>query len=129
MQILNAFVPLEIRRRRWLIRRLVNRMDNMSTKEGAEWLSKNEQKITRVVENLLELSSYAVLFPTYPLHTHQWFVCRESYKPDYRTTAITQGTIIKVFIIASMYELSLEAQTSLSSIPSLCESQYLTIPP
>jgi hypothetical protein len=70
MQILNAFVPLEIRRRRWLIRKLVKRMDKISTEAGAEWLIKNERKVTHAVENLLELSSYAIfscLSSTYSL--------------------------------------------------------------
>jgi hypothetical protein len=57
-RILNAFVPLEIRRRRWVIRRLVKRIDKIPVEQCAVWLVKKESKITRAVENLLELSSY-----------------------------------------------------------------------
>lgn len=57
-RILCAFVPLEIRRRRWIIRRLVKRIDKIPVEQCAVWLAKKEGKITRAVENLLELSSY-----------------------------------------------------------------------
>jgi hypothetical protein len=57
MQILNGIVPLEIRRRRWVIRKLVRHMDAIPAGDRATWVLRNERKISRTIENLLELSS------------------------------------------------------------------------
>jgi hypothetical protein len=58
IQILNAFVPLEICRRRWVIRRLLKRIEKIPIEECAGWLVREERNITHAVEDLLELSSY-----------------------------------------------------------------------
>jgi hypothetical protein len=57
MQILDGFVPLEIRRRRWIIRGLMKRMDVIPFEERAPWIVRNVRKISHAIENLLELSS------------------------------------------------------------------------
>jgi hypothetical protein len=58
VRMLNALIPLEIRRRRWLIRKLIERINRIPLDEAAAWLVRKERKITLAVDNLLELSSY-----------------------------------------------------------------------
>jgi hypothetical protein len=114
MQILDAFVPLEICRRRWVIRRLVKRIKTIPIEECAEWLVRKEPKIMQAVDNLLELSSY--VFSYLFCRCSRRFISRENYKRDYRTTAINQGIFLKEIIEGSMFALSSESQTKLSSM-------------
>ena len=58
MQILDGLVPLEIRRRRWAIRKLVKQIANIPDAERAQWLVANETRVNRSLEDLLELSGY-----------------------------------------------------------------------
>lgn len=57
MQILNGIVPLEIYRRRRAIHELVRQMDVIPVADRAAWVVRNERKVSRAIENLLELSS------------------------------------------------------------------------
>ena len=57
MQFLNMFVPLEIRRRRWIVQRVVKRIEEIPADQRARWLSK-KHKIYHVIEDILELSLY-----------------------------------------------------------------------
>ena len=57
MQFLNMFVPLEIRRRRWMVQRVVKRIEEIPADQRARWLSK-KHKIYHVIEDILELSLY-----------------------------------------------------------------------
>lgn len=49
---------MEIRRRRWVIRRLLKRLQRIALDARGVWLMKKKQKIDRAIEDLLELSSY-----------------------------------------------------------------------
>lgn len=58
IQMLSSVVPLEIRRRRRIIHRLVTKIDELPVDERAMWMSKRTVKIKRAIEDLIELSSY-----------------------------------------------------------------------
>lgn len=56
LQILNAFDSLEMRRRRWIIQKILKKIEKIPADKRAAWLLKNERKMNRVFEDLLELS-------------------------------------------------------------------------
>lgn len=58
IQMLDGLVPLEIRRRRRAIRKLVKQIANIPETRRAEWLIVNEKRVNRSLEDLLELSAY-----------------------------------------------------------------------
>lgn len=55
-QILNSLVPLEIRRRRWVIRQIIKKLGQVPMNDRAEWVVKRGKKINRALDDLLELS-------------------------------------------------------------------------
>jgi hypothetical protein len=57
LQILQSLNTLEIHRRRWVIRRLLNRAKKVPVHEFAGWLVKEEKNINRTIEDILELMS------------------------------------------------------------------------
>jgi len=57
---LDAFVKVEIRRRRRLIPKLVTRIGNIPADERTEWMAKNQLQMNRTMEDILELSSQVV---------------------------------------------------------------------
>lgn len=59
MQMLDALVPLEVCRRRRVIRKLVKQIANIPKARRAEWLIVHEKRVNRSLEDLLELSAYA----------------------------------------------------------------------
>lgn len=84
MQILNSFVPLEIRRRRWVIHRFIKRLGEVPVDKRAEWVTKKEHKAVRVVEDILELTM-------------------DQYKANFRTTAIEKGMLIDGLVVQSTF--------------------------
>ena len=58
-QLLDMFSPLEIRRRIWVDKRLIKRMERLSLNEAKRLLSRKWKPILRLANDLLELSSYA----------------------------------------------------------------------
>jgi hypothetical protein len=59
-KILDIVLPLEIRRRVWVIKRFIMRMEKTSDAARLSWLIKREKSVYRVVDDLLELSSYGL---------------------------------------------------------------------
>ncbi|KIM88952.1 hypothetical protein PILCRDRAFT_245791 [Piloderma croceum F 1598] len=57
LKILNSLGTLEICRRRWLIRRLVNQAGRIPEDRLVTWLMTRSRAVTRTIEDLLELSS------------------------------------------------------------------------
>lgn len=60
MQMLDGLVPLEIRRRRRAIRKLVKQIAKIPEAERGAWLVANEKRVNRSLEDLLELSAYVL---------------------------------------------------------------------
>jgi hypothetical protein len=58
LRILSGIGALEIRRRRWLIRRLVNQAGRIPEDRLVTWLMARSPTMTRAMEDLLELTSY-----------------------------------------------------------------------
>lgn len=58
IKILNAVGSLEMRRRRWVIRRFLKRIQDISLDDRGVWLMKKKRKVDHAIEDLLELSSY-----------------------------------------------------------------------
>lgn len=57
-QILNAFIPLEISRRRRAISGLIRQLENIPEQDRAKWMFNKKRKIDQAVEDLLELTTY-----------------------------------------------------------------------
>lgn len=96
---LDAVVPLEIRRRRWVIKNIVKRIAKVPEADRAEWLIVNQSEVNRSIEDLLELSlcvSSFVLTDSIPK-----LIFRGIYKPRYREQAIDQGVAIQELFEAS----------------------------
>ena len=55
---LDAFAGVELRRRRWMISRLVKKIDEISADDRTRWIAKKQHQINRTIQDLLELSSY-----------------------------------------------------------------------
>lgn len=58
IQMLNVIVPLEMRRRRQVIRKFIKRMAELPVEKRAIWLIRRARKVTYILEDLLEFSSY-----------------------------------------------------------------------
>lgn len=56
IQMLNVILPLEMRRRRRVIRKFIERMVELPVEKRAIWLIKRAPKVTRILEDLLEFS-------------------------------------------------------------------------
>lgn len=56
-QILNSISSIEIRRRRWLIRKLVTKIERLPTPERAKIMVENQTQLKRAIDDLIELSS------------------------------------------------------------------------
>jgi len=82
LRLLDGYAFMEIRRRRWVIKRFVKRIEDVSKDERAEWLVKRERKVNRTMDDLLELSF-------------------ENYKPSYRKTARDHGSTVEELIRTS----------------------------
>lgn len=61
-RILDAITPLEIRRRIWLIKRFVGRLEKEPEGTRWKWLLKKQKSFPRLANDLLELSSYRFSF-------------------------------------------------------------------
>src|SRR5262249_51386678 len=68
-QIISLTVTIEGRYRIWRAGRLTKRMEKVPGADLESWLVKHEKPVNRVVDDLLELSSYAIiiLFTLYTL--------------------------------------------------------------
>jgi len=58
LKMLDAFAGVELRRRRWMISRLVKKIDEISADDRTRWIAKKQHQINRTIQDLLELSSY-----------------------------------------------------------------------
>lgn len=100
MKMMDAFGELEIRRRRWAIRRVMKTMERITDKERAGWILRNQRQIDRVVVDLLKLSSYVFI-------TFDHIACipilsvRNLYKLRYCPKARGQGTSLRKLLTSS----------------------------
>lgn len=113
-QIIDALLPLEIFRRRMLIKILLKKIERVPFHRRAPWLVKKERTMNRAVEDLLELSLYVT--STSPFSLELSSKSRDCYKEKYRTDAIQQGILMKDLIEASMFEIDSKMQASLNAI-------------
>jgi hypothetical protein len=58
LKVLDAFAGVELRRRRWMISRLVKKIDEIPADDRTRWITKKQHQINRTIQDLLELSSY-----------------------------------------------------------------------
>jgi hypothetical protein len=62
-KMLGLFMPLEIRRRLWVMGRLIKRMEKEQD-NSSKWLEKRKRALNRLVDDVLELSSYGSYLPS-----------------------------------------------------------------
>lgn len=60
LQILDGLGALEIRRRRWIIRRLMAQMSAVPESQIETWVMKREAQVNHTIEDLVELTSYVL---------------------------------------------------------------------
>ncbi|KIM79891.1 hypothetical protein PILCRDRAFT_10061 [Piloderma croceum F 1598] len=82
LKMLDVIAAVAIRRRRHLIPKLVKRIRNLPADQRTEWMVKNQPQMNRTIQDVLELSL-------------------DSYKTEYRTSAIELGSEIRDLIIES----------------------------
>lgn len=56
-QILSSISSIEIRRRRWLIQKLITKIERLPTPERAKVMLENQTQLKRAIDDLVELSS------------------------------------------------------------------------
>lgn len=59
-KVLEAYASLEIRRRMWVIGRLMKRLEKEPEETRWKWLLQREKSVNRLVDDLLELSTYGL---------------------------------------------------------------------
>ena len=101
LRLLDGYAFMEIRRRRWVIKRFVKQIEDVSKDERAEWLVKRERKVNRTMDDLLELSLYVCSQIYYLYITKIVILSSENYKPSYRKTARNHGSTVEELIRTS----------------------------
>lgn len=61
-QMLDAFILLEIPRRRRIINDLVSQLKNIHVQDRSKWIFERKRKINRAIEDLLELTTWVLQF-------------------------------------------------------------------
>lgn len=56
----SVFVRMQIHRRKWAIRQLIQTMEKLSVDERGKFISRHSQKVSRASADLLELSEYVL---------------------------------------------------------------------
>jgi hypothetical protein len=83
-KILDIITPIEINRRAWVINRLLKTLEKQSSDSLPDKIFLNKKSIHRLVDDLLELSTYIMHGSEITLLVDNTYHCRDDYKQKYQ---------------------------------------------